>query len=63
MTISFADSSEVIAAAILSALGRSTTIVPGWRGELLTAGMTTLPRRIRIMLLGRIVSGMRRSTT
>ena len=59
MTISFADTPETIAAATLSALGRSTTIVPGWRGKLLTAAMTTLPRRIRIMLLGRIVSGMR----
>jgi uncharacterized protein len=59
MTISFADSPEAIAAATLSALGRSTTVVPGWRGKMLTAAMTTLPRRIRIMLLGRIVTGMR----
>jgi len=60
MTMGFADSPEVVAAATLSALGRSTTIVPGWRGKVITFAMATLPRRVRIVLLGRIVSGMRR---
>lgn len=59
MSMSFADTPEAVAATTVSALGRSASVVPGWRGRLLTSAMSTLPRRVRIVLLGHIVTGMR----
>ena len=47
------------ARAALRALGRRTTVVPGALGKLLTASLKTLPRRLRSVVLGRIVAGMR----
>ena len=47
------------ARAALRALGRRTTVVPGALGKLLTASLKTLPRRLRSVVLGRIVAGLR----
>ncbi|MGD9621674.1 MAG: SDR family NAD(P)-dependent oxidoreductase [Mycolicibacterium sp.] len=53
---------DVIAKATLGALGRRK-IIPGNKGKLLTASLLLLPRRIRSLVLGRVIAGMRASST
>jgi len=53
-----ADDAERVARDSLAALGRQRTVVPGRVGKLLTAGLGTLPRRLRIGVMGRIMAGM-----
>ena len=48
-----------VARAALRALGRRTTVVPGALGKVLTGSLKALPRRLRSVVLGRIVAGMR----
>jgi short-subunit dehydrogenase len=50
---------EVVAAATLKALGRRRTVIPGARGKFLTYALTPLPRRMRSIILGRVIAGMR----
>jgi hypothetical protein len=54
-----ADPDEV-AAAILSALGRRRTVVPGGFAKLLTYSLAMLPRPARIRVLGSVMEGMTR---
>ena len=50
---------EVVAAAALKVLGRRRTVVPGARGKFLTWALMPLPRRLRSLILGRVIAGMR----
>ena len=50
---------HVVATATLNALGRRPTVIPGARGKFLTAALTPLPRRIRSLILGKVIAGMR----
>ncbi|WP_137149273.1 SDR family oxidoreductase [Mycolicibacterium sp. CR10] len=59
LTMTSATSPDVVAAATLDALGRRRTVIPGARGKFLTAALTPLPRRIRSLILGRVIAGMR----
>ena len=58
LTMTSATSPEVVANAALNALGRRT-VIPGARSKFLTASLTPLPRRIRSLILGRVIAGMR----
>jgi thiamine monophosphate kinase len=49
---------DVVAAGALSALGRRSTARPGWLAKLLGWSIATLPRRLRVRLMGQIMSGM-----
>lgn len=49
-----------VAKATLGALGRRT-VIPGVRGKFLTASLILLPRRIRSLILGKVIAGMRNS--
>ena len=59
LTMKFATTPDVVARAAVAALGRRTTIVPGFRGKFLTAALATLPRALRIRLLGAIIGNWR----
>jgi short-subunit dehydrogenase len=59
LKMSSATPAEVVAAAALKALGRRRTVIPGARGKFLTAALALLPRRIRSLILGQVISGMR----
>lgn len=59
LTMTSATSTEVVAAATLNALGRRRTVIPGARGKFLTAALTPLPRRVRSLILGTVIAGMR----
>ena len=54
---------EVVASATIKALGRRRTVVPGARGRFLTAALSPLPRRLRSLILGRVIAGMRAQET
>ncbi len=58
LTMTSATSPEVVARAVLNALGRRT-VIPGARGKFLTSALTPLPRRIRSRILGKVIAGMR----
>jgi len=58
-TTTFATTTDVVAAATLNALGVRRTVVPGARGKFLTAALIPLPRRIRSLVLGKVIAGMR----
>lgn len=61
LSMTAATAPEVVATAALTALGRRRTVIPGARGKFLTAALTPLPRRIRSLILGRVIAGMRTS--
>lgn len=61
LTMTSATSSDVVARVTLGALGNRRTVVPGARGKFLTAALLPLPRRIRSLILGRVIAGMRAS--
>ncbi len=61
LTMTSATTTDVVAAATLNALGRRPTVIPGARGKFLTAALTPLPRRIRSLILGKVIAGMRSS--
>ena len=59
LTMTSATTTEVVATATLNALGRRRTVIPGARGKFLTAALTPLPRRVRSLILGTVIAGMR----
>ncbi|MGB7506976.1 MAG: hypothetical protein WA965_16280 [Mycobacterium sp.] len=58
LTMTSATKPDVVAAATLAALGRRT-VIPGARSKFLTVALTPLPRRVRSLILGRVIAGMR----
>lgn len=59
LTMTSATSAAAVATATLNALGRRRTVIPGARGKFLTASLTMLPRRVRSLILGKVIAGMR----
>ena len=43
---------------ILTALGRRTTVYPGYLSQLLHYGLSTLPRFARTFVMGKVMKGM-----
>ena len=62
LTMTSATSPDVVATATLNALGRRRTVIPGARAKFLTAAVTLLPRRLRSLVLGKVIAGMRSAT-
>lgn len=60
LTMTSAESPDVVAAGALRALGRRATVVPGARGTFLTVSLRMLPRRLRTLILTRVMADMRR---
>ncbi|HTY27542.1 MAG TPA: SDR family NAD(P)-dependent oxidoreductase [Mycobacterium sp.] len=54
---------EVVAGAVVKALGRRVTVVPGARAKLLTSALRVLPRRLRTRILTGVMAGMRADST
>ena len=50
----------VVSRQTLDALGRKTTVRPGWLVKLLEAGLMLLPRRGRVLVLTQVMKGMAR---
>ncbi|MGV0993290.1 MAG: SDR family NAD(P)-dependent oxidoreductase [Mycobacterium sp.] len=59
MTMKSAASPDVVAKATLAALGKRVTVVPGGQAKLLTAGLKSLPRYARSLILSRAMASMR----
>lgn len=58
MRLGTAATAQAVAGATLDALGRRTTVRPGFQSKLLGYGLATLPRRFRSRILGQIMTGM-----
>lgn len=54
---------RVVARHILDALGRKTTVRPGWLSVLLEGSLTGLPRNLRSRILGKVMQGMTKHQT
>jgi short-subunit dehydrogenase len=59
LSMSSATTPEVVADAVMAALGRRVTARPGARAKLLTAALATAPRRLRTRILTEVMAGMR----
>lgn len=53
-------SAEKAARAIIAALGRAGTVVPGAAAKFLTWSLKPLPRRLRVRIMGQVMKGMTR---
>ena len=53
-------SPAAVAHATLDALGRRTTVRPGWLSKVLEAGLSMLPRSWRVRMMTRVMAGMTR---
>jgi hypothetical protein len=60
MQMGMAAQPEEIALATLTALGRKTTVRPGWLSKFLIGSLSLLPRDARIQAMARIMQGMTR---
>lgn len=60
MVMGMAQTPEEIAEPVLDALGRRTTVRPGWLAKLLESSFIGQPRTMRARILGRIMQGMTR---
>ena len=49
---------DVVARVTLRALGRQTTVRPGWLSKLLGWSLATLPRAGRIRVIAQVMKGM-----
>jgi uncharacterized protein len=58
MVMGAADKPEVVASAIVNALGKKMTVTPGPVGKLLTWSLMTAPRSLRVRIMGKIMGGM-----
>lgn len=54
-------SPATVARASLSALGRRTTVRPGFLSKVLDWSLSTLPRALRTRVMGRVMTGMQRT--
>jgi short-subunit dehydrogenase len=63
MQMALAAQPQSVALATLKALGRSTTVRPGWLSKLLEGSLTFLPRWGRVRIMQRIMEGMTRHQT
>ena len=58
MKMSLGESPAVVAEATLAALGRRTTVRPGWLSKFLEASLSLLPRWGRVRAMGQVMGGM-----
>lgn len=58
MTLSMSQTPDVVAKGALAALGRKSTVRPGWLSTLLEGSLAPLPRRARTLIMGRVMAGM-----
>lgn len=58
MTMSFAQTPRDVAGSTLAALGRTTTIRPGWLSKLLELSLAMLPRWGRVRMMAIVMRGM-----
>lgn len=58
MRMSIGQTPEVVATATLKALGRRSTIRPGWLSKALEASLVLLPRRARSRIMAQVMAGM-----
>jgi hypothetical protein len=58
MTMSFAQTPREVAGATLIALGRNTTVRPGWLSKLLELSLAILPRWGRVRVMALVMRGM-----
>lgn len=64
MTMGKAQQPQDVAAATLNALGRRSTVRPGWLSKALAYSLAPLPRWGRVRVMGKVMAGMaRRSNT
>lgn len=49
---------EVVARVTMRALGRKTTVRPGWLSKLLGWSLATLPRWGQVMVIAQVMKGM-----
>lgn len=59
MKMGMAQTADVVAKVSLAALGRRTTVRPGWLSKLMGWSLGTLPRSMRSRMLGQIMLGMK----
>lgn len=58
MRMSMGQTPDVVARGALAALGRKTTVRPGWLAKLLEASLALLPRRGRTLVMRQVMAGM-----
>jgi short-subunit dehydrogenase len=58
MKLGMALSPEDVAQATLNALGKKTTILPGFISKLLTYSLAFLPRWVRVQIMGGVMRDM-----
>ena len=58
MRMSMALGPQVVARVTLNALGRKTTVRPGWLSKLLGWSLATLPRWGQVMVITQVMNGM-----
>ena len=63
MRMSFAAQPASVAKATLNALGRKSTVRPGWLSKLLELSLTALPRQGRVRVMERIMGNMAQQDT
>jgi short-subunit dehydrogenase len=54
---------QVVAKAVIAALGKRASVIPGVRARLLATSMALLPRRVRVRFLGEVMRRMRLAAT
>ena len=62
MTMSFAQTPREVASATLVALGRKTTVRPGWLSKLLELSLAILPRWGRVRVMALVMRGMTKAS-
>jgi short-subunit dehydrogenase len=58
LTMGMSQTPEVVAKGALAALGKTTTVKPGWLAKLLITSLGFLPRWGRTLVVGQIMAGM-----
>lgn len=58
MQMGLALEAQDVAAPILRALGRKSTVLPGWLTKFLVGSLATLPRRGKVRVLAQVMQGM-----
>lgn len=63
LTMGMSQTPDVVAKGALAALGKTTTVKPGWLAKLLITSLGFLPRWGRTLVVGQIMAGMTKGVT
>lgn len=63
LTMGMSQTPDVVAKGALAALGKTTTVKPGWLAKLLITSLGFLPRWGRTLVVGQIMAGMTKGRT